>query len=189
MRACLQRAFARFEEREKNMKLTRRNLIAAAALPAALSVRNAAAAQPQGSPSQPFYMDFTESGEDGGPPSITQIASGEILFKITTIQKVTGDIPGRLVERITQIHPPDDERTMPITTLWRLEISQGVIEGYYSGMWNQGDDQRVGVFQMGEVLMVPRAFGYLYRAEAVYTAILEADRVRIKGALWFRRRS
>jgi hypothetical protein len=171
------------------MKLTRRNLIATAALPAAFSVRNAAAAQPQGSPSQPYYMDFTESGEDGGPPAIATLASGEILFKITTIQKGTGDISGRLVERITQIHPPDDERTMPITTLWRLETSQGVLEGHYSGMWNSGDDQRAGIFQMGEVLTVPRAYGYLYRAEAVYTATLEADRVRIRGALWFRRRS
>ena len=171
------------------MKLTRRNLIAAAALPTALSVRGAAAAQPQGAPSQPFYMDFTESGEDGGPPTINQIASGEILFKVTVIQKVTGDISGRLVERVTQIHPPDDERTMPIAVLWRLETSQGVLEGHYSGMWNQGEDQRVGIFQMGEVLVVPRAFGYLYRAEAVYTAILEADRIHVRGSLWFRRRS
>lgn len=171
------------------MKLTRRNLFAAAVLPGAIAARAASSAQSSGAPSQPLYLEFTESGEDGGPPAITQIASGDILFKITTIQKVTGEISGRLVERITQIHPPNDENTMPITTLWRLETPQGVLEGHYSGMFNQGEGGRVGIFEMGEVLVVPRAYGHLYRAEAAYTAVLEADRIRVNGVLWLRRRS
>jgi hypothetical protein len=171
------------------MKLTRRSLFAAAAVPGALLAERAARAQSSGAPSQPLYLEFTDSGEDGGPPAITQIASGDILFKITTIQKTTGEISGRLVERITQIHPPDDEKTMPITTLWRLETPQGALEGHYSGMFNQYEDGRVGIFEMGEVLVVPRAYGHLYRAEAAYTAVLEPDRVHVKGVLWLRRRS
>ncbi|MBZ5627160.1 MAG: hypothetical protein LAQ69_52075 [Acidobacteriia bacterium] len=141
-----------------------------------------------GSPTRPIWLAFTDAGSDG-PPQIQTLAGGNVLFRITTIQKLSGDLQGKLTERITQLYPAADEGgSLPISTLWKIETAQGTIEGYYSGTFTHAQDGRHGIFQYGEVISASGAYTYLYRAEVLYSAVLETDHLSINGGLTIRKR-
>jgi hypothetical protein len=141
-----------------------------------------------GSATRPVWLAFTDAGSDG-PPQIQTLAGGNVLFRLTSIQKLTGDFQGKLTERVTQLYPAVDENlSLPISTLWKIETADGTLEGYYSGTFTHAADGRHGILQYGEVISATGAYTYLYRAEVVYSAVLERDHVAIKGGLTIRKR-
>src|SRR6266545_2595559 len=140
-----------------------------------LQVSPQASAQtpPAGSPTRPMWLAFTDAGSEG-PPQIQTLPGGMILFRITAIEKLTGDLEGKLTERITQLYPAaDEDGSLPVSTLWKIETAQGTMEGYYSGTFTHAADGRHGIFQYGEVISASGAYSHLYRAEVVYSAVLE----------------
>lgn len=141
-----------------------------------------------GSSTRPVWLAFTDAGSDG-PPQIQSLAGGNVLFRITSIQKLTGDLQGKLTERVTQLYPAADEGgSLPISTLWKIETANGTLEGYYSGIFTHAQDGRHGILQYGEVISATGTYSYLYRAEVVYSAVLEGDHMTIKGGLTIRKR-
>lgn len=118
----------------------------------------------------------------GGPPSI-RVVSGLVLFKLNTVQAVSGSIQGDLSERITQVFSAgQDTGLLPITTIWKMKTAQGTIEGYYSGIFNHLGNGTHVIHQRGEIITVPSAYIHLYRAEVFYRANLSADHMKLTNA-------
>jgi hypothetical protein len=141
-----------------------------------------------GSPTRPIYLEFTDAGSEG-PPQIETLPGGNVLFRLTSIQKLSGGLQGKLTERITQLYPAvDEDGSLPISTLWKIETSNGTLEGYYSGIFTHAPDGRHGILQFGEVISASGAYSYLYRAEVVYSAVLERNHLTVKGGLTIRKR-
>lgn len=168
--------------------MLRRGFISRAALAGiSLGTARRLAAQGTGTPTNPINLDLS-LGELAGPPQINRTPQGDILFRITVILSVTGDLTGKLTERVTQLHPENEEDSMPIATLWKLETAEGTLEGHYSGTFEKTDGGSTLVLQSGEVYSVTRMYGHLYRADIVYMANLSADQTALSGRMTIRKR-
>lgn len=127
-------------------------------------------------------LEFVAAG--GGPPDVTVLGDGTVIFKITVTQSVSGDLSGTLTEAITQVFPASEEEgLLPITTFWKLETADGTMEGYYSGKFRHLSDGSHAITQHGEVLSVTGHYVDFYQAEVSYRAALGADHMTIAGAL------
>jgi hypothetical protein len=135
---------------------------------------------------KPLRLEFVGIG--GGPPNVEVLPDGTLIFKITVTQAVTGDLTGTLTERITQVYPlSDEDGLLPITTIWKLETSEGTIEGYYSGKFDHLNDGTHRITEHGEVLSVTGAYVDLYQATVSYQAVLGSDHMTTSGSLTIRR--
>lgn len=144
-------------------------------------------AQGTGAATNPVRLNLSLA-ELAGPPQINRTPEGNILFRVTTIVNVTGHLTGKLTERITQLHPENEETSMPIATLWKLETETGTLEGHYSGIYERLDDGSQLALETGEVCWVTRTYGYLYRADIMYWALLSADQTAMTGWMTLRKR-
>ncbi len=131
---------------------------------------------------------ITGPAEPPGPPAINAVPGQNVFFRITIVENILGDLQGKLTERFTQIHPADNERTMPIATLWKIETADSTPEGHYSGIYKMYPDGRTAILQSGEILLVTRAYAHLYRAEVFYGAKLNADKTAVDGWISIRKR-
>jgi hypothetical protein len=137
---------------------------------------------------EPLRLEFVGIG--GGPPSVVALGDGTLIFKITALQGVTGHFAGTLTETITQVYPASDEEgLLPITTFWKLETTEGTIEGYYSGKFDHLKDGNHMIVEHGEILSVTGAYAQLYQATVSYQAVLGSDHMAITGSLTIYRRN
>ena len=135
---------------------------------------------------KPLRLEFVGIG--GGPPNVEVLPDGIVIFKLTAIDGVTGDLTGTLTERVTQVYPASEEDgLLPISTLWKLETAEGTIEGYYSGKFDHLNDGNHKITQHGEILSVTGAYVDLYQATVSYRAVLGPDHMTISGSLTIRR--
>lgn len=163
----------------KSMKpLSRLFLLAITSCVLVASLEGSASAQGN----QPINLDFV--GVGGGPPNVVVLADGTVIFKVTVIEAVSGELTGTLTERVTQVYPlSDEDGLLPITTFWKLETAEGTIEGYYGGEFNHLRSGDHMITQHGEVLSVTGAYVSLYQAKVSYKAVLLADHMTISGAI------
>jgi hypothetical protein len=160
----------------------RRSFMTVGALAGAgLGMAGRLAAQGTGTSTNPIRLDISLG--EAGPPQINRTPEGAILFRVTIVLNVTGDLTGKLTERVTQLHPENEENSMPIATLWKLETGEGTMEGHYSGTFEKTDDGSTLVLQSGEVYWVTRTYGHLYRADIAYLASLSADQTSLVGRI------
>lgn len=137
---------------------------------------------------EPLRLEFVGIG--GGPPNVVVLGDGTVIFKITAVQGVTGDLTGTLTERITQVYPASDEEgLLPITTLWKLVTPEGTIEGYYTGKFDHLKDGNHMIIEHGEILSVTGVYADLYQATVSYKAVLGPDHMTIAGTLTIHRRN
>jgi hypothetical protein len=130
---------------------------------------------------QPLKLDFVAAG--GGPPSVV-VVDGTVIFKITAIESVSGDLTGTLTESITQVYPlTDEEGLLPITTSWTLQTSAGTIKGYYTGTFMHMQDGTHLITQHGEILSVTGEYADLFQATVLYQAVLQADHMTVAGTI------
>lgn len=135
---------------------------------------------------KPLRLEFVGIG--GGPPNVVVLPDGTVIFKLTAIDGVTGDLTGTLTERVTQVYPVSEEDgLLPISTLWKLETAEGTIEGYYSGKFDHLNDGNHMITEHGEILSVTGAYVDLYQATVSYRAVLGPDHMTISGSLTIRR--
>ncbi|MBI4909831.1 MAG: hypothetical protein HY820_39805 [Acidobacteria bacterium] len=168
--------------------MQRRNFLTRGALAGVgLGMAGRLAALGTGTSTNPIRLDLSLS-DLAGPPQINRTPEGAILFRVTVIINVTGDLTGKLTERVAQVHPENEEDSMPIATLWKLETAEGTLEGHYSGTFEKTDDGSTLVLQSGEVYWVTRTFGHLYRADVSYMASLSADQTSLTGRMTIRKR-
>ncbi len=168
--------------------MLRRGFLSRAALAGlGLGAARRVAAEGNGAPTRPINLEMSLL-EIPGPPQVNRIPSGDILFRITVVLNVTGDLTGKLTERVIQVHPENEEDSMPIATLWKLETADGTMEGHYSGVYEKTADGSFLVIQAGEVFSVTRAYGHLYRADIVYMVNLSADQSAVSGKMTIRKR-
>jgi hypothetical protein len=133
-------------------------------------------------------LQFVDAG--GGPPSVVVLADGTVIFKITVIQTVSGDLTGTLTESITQVYPISEENgLLPIATHWRLDTYDGSMEGYYSGKFMHLQDGSHEITEHGEVLSVTGAYVDFYLAIVTYRATLAANHMTAAGSLTFQSRN
>lgn len=132
---------------------------------------------------KPLNLSFVGAGA-AGPPSVVVLGDGTLIFKITALENVSGDLTGVLTEKVTQVYPVTEENgLLPITTSWKLETAAGTIEGYYSGHFQHTQNGDHIITQHGEVLSVTGAYVGLYQARVDYKAILSPDHMTISGVL------
>ncbi len=128
----------------------------------------------------PLRLTFT--GLSSGPPEVEVLDDGTVVFRITAIESVSGDLTGALTESITQVHHVSEVNgLLPVTTIWKLETAEGTIQGYYSGLFDHLQDGSHRITQHGEVLSVTGAYANLYQARVLFTATLGADHQTIAG--------
>lgn len=131
---------------------------------------------------QPLKLDFVAGG--GGPPNVTVLGDGTVIFKVTALESVSGDLTGTLTEKITQVYPlSDEDGLLPVTTSWTLQTAAGTIEGYYSGTFMHMHDGTHMITQHGEILSVTGAYADLYQAKVLYQAVLLADHMTVSGTI------
>lgn len=131
---------------------------------------------------RPVNLQFVGAG--GGPPNVDVLGDGTVIFKVTVFETITGDLTGTLTEKVTQVYPISEENgLLPITTRWKLETSQGTIEGYYSGLFHHMQDGTHAITQHGEVLSVTGTYVGLYQAKVSYQAVLSANHMTASGTM------
>lgn len=131
---------------------------------------------------RPLNLTFVSAG--GGPPDIEVLPDGTLIFKVTVLETISGDLTGTLTERITQVYPLSEENgLLPITTTWTLETADGTISGYYSGLFQHMRDGTHFITEQGEVLSVTGAYVNLYQARVSYRATLLADHMTASGSM------
>lgn len=128
----------------------------------------------------PLNLTFEELG--GGPPEI-EVVDGTVVFKITPVQSVSGDLTGTLTEKITQVFPAWDDDHTPIAAIWTLETPDGTIEGSYSGTFQHLPDGSHLILQRGTVLSVTGAYADLFLARVNYRAVLAPNHFNIAGRM------
>lgn len=132
--------------------------------------------------SKPLKLDFVAAG--GGPPNVELLPDGTLIFKITALESVSGDLTGTLTENITQVYPlADEDGLLPVTTFFTLQTSAGTIKGYYSGTFMHIHDGTHMITQHGEILSVTGAYADLYQANVLYQAVLLADHMTVSGTI------
>ena len=131
---------------------------------------------------KPLKMQFVAAG--GGPPNVVVLGDGTVIFKITALESVSGALTGTLTEKITQVYPLSaEDGLLPVTTTWKLETTDGTIEGYYAGEFQHMNDGTHFIIQSGEVLSVTGAYAGLYWAKVSYQAVLLADHMTVSGII------
>ena len=123
--------------------------------------------------SRPWVLELGEA-VGGGPPDIDVLANGTVVFRIETKAALGGDLEGTLAQRITQVFDgADEDGLLPISTLWKIKTSAGVLEGYYSGTFIHLEDGSHEILQSGRVLRVSKPYADLYQAEIFYLGTLD----------------
>jgi hypothetical protein len=131
---------------------------------------------------QSLKLDFV--GVGGGPPDVVVLSDGTVIFKLTAIEAVTGDLTGTLTEKVTQVYPVSEEDgILPITTSWSLQTASGTIEGCYTGTFIHMRDGSHMITQHGEVLSVTGAYAELYQATVLFQGVLLSDHMTISGTI------
>ncbi|HSQ19722.1 MAG TPA: hypothetical protein VLR92_05050, partial [Blastocatellia bacterium] len=132
---------------------------------------------------RPLNLQFVGAGAEG-PPDVVVLSDGTVIFKVTVFEAITGDLSGTLTEKITQVYPlSEEDGLLPITTAWKLETTEGTIEGYYSGEFQHMRDGDHFITQHGEVLSVTGEYVNLYQARVSYQAVLGPDHMTVSGTV------
>lgn len=133
---------------------------------------------------QDLLISFGDLPGNAGPPKVTVLEDGTTIFRINVEQGIEGDVNGTLSEEITQVCPnPNCEGSLPITTLWTIKTSRGLIKGYYSGQFVHLKDLSHRITQYGRVLLVSGAYVNLHKAEIFYNGTLDASHMAGKGTI------
>lgn len=121
----------------------------------------------------PLTIQFSTAPQ--AEPVIEQFRN-QIIFKIESSGDATGDLEGKLVQRITQVASLPEPPLEPITTFFSIETDKGTIEGYYSGyFYVPGTDQDAQVQQHGQVLSVTGQYAHLYLADVYFNSVVNIE--------------
>src|SRR5690348_3651103 len=96
---------------------------------------------------------LTLNNPNGGSKIREIEADGTITERTEFTQPVTGDFRGNFTERTTQTFTPANEQGLAqISTFWKLQTSNGTMEGCYLGVWDRSQKRPRVSEQSGFIL-------------------------------------
>jgi hypothetical protein len=103
-----------------------------------------------------------------GPPTISPLDDGRVLFKINAEGSVTGEgRNGTMRSSITEVNP-NQPVYQGIAITFTIESDDGTIEGYYAGsIYHPIDGPIANVSATGKILSVSEAYADLFLADIV----------------------